>query len=94
MNTATAIPPVTDWREHAACQHGLADTVGYVVAYTHFDRETGTTSFTDVEFIDSPYDYGKALDVVREARANAASGAVNATYAVIHSVYEGGHRPA
>jgi hypothetical protein len=94
VNTITEIPPVTDWREHRKCDHGVDDLAGYVVTYTFFDAASGVTTFQDVEYVDDPHQYGRAVESVHEARARIARGEVCATYAAIHCVYTYGHRMA
>lgn len=92
VEETSAIPQPTPAREHARCNHGHADTVGYVVSFTHFDPETGETTFEDIEYVDGATNYGKALEIVRGARAVIARGIKDAAYAVIHTVYADGHR--
>lgn len=93
QTTETAFPAVTSFREHAACNHG-PDLTGYVVAYTRFDAATGTTSFEDIAYIEDATEYQDALDIVHNARNLIERGEVDATYAVIHNIYKGGHRLA
>lgn len=91
---ATGIPQPTDWHEHVRCSHGTDDLTGYVVTFTHFDPEAGETTFEDIEYVDGATNYGRALEIVRGARAVIDRGIKDATYAVVHDVYAGGHRPA
>ncbi|MFH8805281.1 hypothetical protein ACH4F6_38030 [Streptomyces sp. NPDC017936] len=91
--TTATIPQPTDWREHTRCSHGLTDTAGYVVTFTHFDPATGKTTFEDIEYVDGATNYARALEIVRGARAVISRGIEDATYAVIHDVYADGHRP-
>lgn len=88
------IPQPTPAREHARCNHGHADTIGYVVAYSHLSNNYNDVRFTDIEYVQGSTNYGRALELVHEARRKAESGEVDATYAVIHTVYADGHRPA
>lgn len=89
-NWYTPIPTLDDRHNHLKCNHGLADTIGYVVAYSHINGNDVT--FTDIAYVEGANQYGKALVLVREARAKVAAGQVDAAYAVIHHVYTGGHR--
>lgn len=85
-----AIPALGHRYNHLRCNHGLADTIGYVVAYSHLTDNDVT--FTDITYVEGANQYGKALELVREARAKVQAGQVDAAYAVIHHVYTGGHR--
>lgn len=85
-----AIPQPTPTREHGRCNHGTHDTAGYVVAFSHLRGDEVT--FEDIEYVDGATNYGKALEIVRGARAVIARGLKDATYAVIHTVYANGHR--
>lgn len=87
-----AIPQPTPVSEHARCNHGHADTTGYVVAFTHVSGNEVT--FEDIEYVDGASNYGKALEIVRGAHAVIERGIKDATYAVIHTVYADGHRMA
>jgi hypothetical protein len=84
------IPQPTPAREHGRCNHGQADTVGYVVAFSHLSGNEVT--FEDIEYVDGAANYGRALEIVRGARAVIERGIKDATYAVIHTVYADGHR--
>jgi hypothetical protein len=84
------IPQPTPAREHGRCNHGQADTVGYVVAFSHLSGNEVT--FEDIEYVDGAANYGRALEIVRGARAVIERGIKDATYAVIHPVYADGHR--
>lgn len=92
IETKTAIPAATPNLDHAACNHGQ-DLTGYVVAYSHLTAANKVT-FEDIEYVQGSTNYGHALEIVRAARERVMNGQVDATYAVIHPVYEGGHRPA
>ena len=89
--TQTVIPQTTPWQEHTRCSHGLNSTIGYVVAYSHLSGNEVT--FTDIGYVQGSTNYGLALGLVHEARAKVRDGEVDAVYAVIHTVYEGDHRP-
>lgn len=88
----SAIPALDDRNNHLKCNHGLADTIGYVVAYSHVNGNDVT--FTDIVYVEGANQYSQALGLVRAARAKVAAGQVDAAYAVIHHVYTGGHRYA
>lgn len=85
------IPQPTPSIGHVRCSHGQADAIGYVVTFTHLNGNDVT--FEDIEYVDGATNYVKALEIVRGARVAIAQGIKDATYAVIHHVYEGGHRP-
>lgn len=88
--TSTAIPPLTDREACAGCSHGLHDVIGYVVAYSHLS-DAGVR-FEDVAYVEGAQSYAYARDLRDEAVARIQRRQVKATYAVIHWVYEGGHR--
>lgn len=90
--TATLLIPVTPYKlgeTPARCyDHGESDHVGYLVTFTHFDPAACETRFEDIEYVDGPTNYARALEIVRGARAVIARGIKDATYAVIHHIYE------
>lgn len=85
------IPQPTPSIGHVNCGHGQSDSTGYVVAYSHVNGNEVT--FTDIEHVQGSTNYSRALELVYEARRKVRSGDVDAVYAVIHHVYDGGHRP-
>lgn len=85
------IPQPTPSIGHVNCGHGQSDSTGYVVAYSHVSGNEVT--FTDIEHVQGSTNYSRALELVYEARRKVRSGEVDAVYAVIHHIYEGGHRP-
>lgn len=74
------------------CSHGVSDITGYVVAYSRISGDR--VLFEDIAYIPDANGYAKALDLVQGARSKVDSGAVEAAYAVIHTVYGDGHRSA
>jgi hypothetical protein len=88
--TSAAIPPLTPLEGCAGCQHGLHDVIGYVVAYSHLS-DTGVR-FTDIVYTEGAQSYAYARELRDAAIRRIQERRVDATYAVIHWVYEGGHR--
>lgn len=91
-NCQPAIPQPTPASEHARCHHGLNDIIGYVVRITGIDGASGQNR--DVAYIEGRYRYNQALTLVRELREQIFRNEINAIYAVIDQVHEGGHRLA
>lgn len=90
VTRAVTIPQPTSAADHTRCSHGQSDTVGYVVAYSRVNGDSVT--FTDIDYVEGASKYPAALSLVREARQRIIEGRVAASYAVIHTVYAGGHR--
>lgn len=92
-----AIPPLRPRDDCKACSHGLRDVIGYVIAVSRVvdDAARPTVTFQDLAYIEGANQYTKALECVHEAREAVRRGEYpGAAYAVIHHVYEGGHRTA
>lgn len=84
------IPPLLDRGACARCSHGLHDVMGFVVTYTHLSQNG--VRFTDIAYVEGAQGYDQARRVRDEAIARILGRRVDATSAVIHWVYEGGHR--
>jgi hypothetical protein len=81
---------------HSLCashSHGLDDIAGHVVTITRYDNATSQTTREDVAYIDGATHYGEAVELAHKVRAQIASGDIDATYAVIDTVYTSGCRP-
>jgi hypothetical protein len=84
------IPPLRPAETCARCSHGLHDVIGFVVAYSHLS-DAGVR-FADIAYVGGARSYAKARELRDEAIARIQRREVKATYAVVHWVYEGGHR--
>lgn len=92
MATLTAPAP----HSHNLCaahSHGLDDIAGYVVTITRLDATTGITSREDVAMVTPSTNYGKAVEMANTVRHLIRTGEIDATYAVIDTVYQSGCRP-
>jgi hypothetical protein len=90
----TDAPAPTHWMQHTRhCRHGLNDVTGYVVTFVFFNRVTGETRREDFVYIKEPHLYVAACQARGTALSAISTGESDATYAVIDTVYAGGHRP-
>jgi coenzyme F420-reducing hydrogenase gamma subunit len=92
---SSTIPAPHDAMDCVAHSHGLNDTAGYVVTVTGVGDDGESITRTDVEYVEGGCKYGRALEIVREAREQVRAGAHGrfAIYAVIDTVYASGCRP-
>jgi hypothetical protein len=88
--TTTGIPPLLPREACLRCGHGLHDVAGFVVAYSHLSQ--AGVHFTDIVHVEGARSYAQARQFRDAAVGRIQRGEVDAAYAVIHWVYEGGHR--
>jgi hypothetical protein len=84
------IPPLLPREACAQCRHGQHDVIGFVVTYTHLSQNG--VRFTDIAYVKGVLGHAQAQIMRNEAITRIQRGKVDATYAVIHTVYERGHR--
>lgn len=84
-------PEAHDHKDCSGHYHGVDDTSGYVVAVTTVTND-GDVTREDIGYFRAD-EYAEALTMARAARAMIATGIIEATYAVVDTVYASGCRP-
>lgn len=85
---ATTAPTYSPSCSHS---HGLGDIAGHVVALTRIVGD-GEVTREDIEVFDGAARYGAAVELAHSLRRRIVAGEIDATYAVVDTLYENGCR--